>query len=581
LPLALTLMGRYVQQHAYAGQPRRLRAALERLGQREQRLSLAQPQAPLEAHPSLPLETPLSLASSIGLSVAVLPQDGQQMLGALALFPPKPTSFSEEAALAVSSGAPETLDTLVDRGLVESAEPGRYRLHQTIVDYSQNHGNQQEARRRLVTWAVTWIEAHQEDSLLEQELPILLEALRLAATEPLQQLLIQGSTKLAPFLLARGFYTTAEDLLHQAQVAAQTQEDSGGLVASLYHLSAIAEKWGDYVQAERLLQESLPLARQQEDPDQLSTILMELGVLRSFQGDLAQAQRYLEEGLLLARQAGSTTIQACLLVNLGALLADRGQLEEAQRQYQEGRYLAQVAEQPRWICAALEGLAQVAVRRSDYPQGEGYARAALALARQYGYRERQCGTLTNLGVLALDQGKFGQAEEYFDESLQWARELGHREAICRALLNLSEVRLRLGRLADAETALDEAFALAYQLDHRHYRCHGFRLQGEIHLHRGNLAQAEAALQEGIALARASTYQWVLSALLCSWGEAQLAGQQRDGALSAFEEALDLAQKIESQELEAAARFGLARLAAQCDDPKQARQQSAVETASRG
>lgn len=142
------------------------------------------------------------------------------MLGALALFPQKPTSFSEEAALAVSSGTPETLDTLVDRGLVESVGLGRYRLHQTIVDYAQIHGDQQEARRRLVTWAVTWIETHQEDALLEQELPILLEAVRLAGAEKLQPFLMQCSVTLAPFLLARGFYTTAEDLLHQAQVAA-------------------------------------------------------------------------------------------------------------------------------------------------------------------------------------------------------------------------------------------------------------------------------------------------------------------------------------------------------------------------
>lgn len=578
LPLALTLMGKYVQQHAYAGQPRRLRDALERLSQREQRLSLAQPQAPLEAHPSFPSETPLSLAASIGLSVAALPPDAQQMLGALALFPPKPTSFSEEAALAVSSGMPETLDTLVDRGLVESAEPGRYRLHQTIVDYEQLDSDQQEARRRLVTWAVTWIETHQEDALLEQELPILLEALRLAEAAQLQPFLMQGSITLAPFLLARGLYATAEGLLQQAQLAAHVQEQMAGVITSLFHLSTIAEKRGDYAQAERLLQVSLPLARQQGIPDQLSTILMELGVLCSLQGDLPQAQSYLEEGLRLARQAGSITTQARLLVNLGALLADRGQLGEAQCQYQEAWQLAQVAEQPRWICAALEGLAQVALRRGDYPQGETYVCAALALARQNGYRERLCGALTNLGVLALDRGQFVQAEQYFGESLQWAQELGHREAACRALLNLSEVRLRLGRLAEAETTLEEAFALASQLDHRHYRCHGFRLRGEIHLQQGHLVEAEAALQEGITLARDSAYQWVLSVQLCSWGDVHLARHQRAAARSAFEEALDLARKIESQELEATARFGLARLAAQGGDLEQARQQGQVSVA---
>lgn len=573
LPLALTLIGKYVQQHAYAEQPRRLRDALKRLEQREERLHMAQPLAPLEAHPSLPPETPLSLAASIGLSVAALTRDAQDMLWALAAFPPKPTSFSEEAALAVSAGTPETLDALVDSGLVESAGAGRYRLHQTIVDYAHLRGDQHEASRRLITWAVAWIETYQEDALLEQELPILLEALRLAGTERLQPLLIQGGTKLVPFLLARGFYATAEHLLQYVQDAAQAQNHVSGLITSLFQLSTIAEKRGDYAQAETLLQAGLRLARQQGDSEQLSTVLMELGILRSLRGDLPSAQGHLEEGLLLARRAGNGATQARIQVNLGSLLMDRGQLVDAQRQYQEAWQLAQAKQQPHLLCAALDGLASLAVRRGDYPQGETYARAALTLTRQYGYRERLCGALTNVGVLAMDQGQFAQAEGYFGESLQWARELGHREATCRALINLSEVRLRLGRHAEAETTLEEALTLAYQLDHRHYLCHCFRLLGVIQLQQHHLARAEDALQKGIALARAaSAYHWILSALLGSWGDVKLAEQQGEAAQMAFEEALALAQMIESQELEAGVRYGLARLAASRSDLAQARQQ---------
>lgn len=573
LPLALTLIGKYVQQHAYTGQPRRLRDALKRLGQREERLHLAQPLAPLETHPSLPLETPLSLAASIGLSVAALPPEAQAMLWTLASFPSKPTTFSEEAALAVSAGVPETLDALVDRGLIESAGSGRYRLHQTIVDYAQVHSDQHEARNRLVAWAVNWLETHQEDALVEQELPILLEALRFAGTEQFHSRLIQGTTKLVPFLLARGFYATAEELLHQVLAAAQAEHHIDGLVTSHFHLSTIAEKRGDYAQAEMLLHTALRLAGQQEVPDQISTVLMELGILRSLRGDLPQAQEYLEEGLTYARRAGNGATQARILVNLGSLLLDRGQLEASQRHYQEAWQLAKADHQPRFICAALDGLASLAVRRGDYSQGETYARAALTLTRQYGYRERLCGALTNIGVMALDRGQFAEAEDYFSESLQWARELGHREASCRALINLSEVRLCLGRPAEAEAALEEALSLARQLDHRHYLCHCLRLLGVIQLKQGRLAQAEEALQAGITLARAaSAYHWILSALLSSWGNVQLAQQNGEAAQLAFEEALDLARKLESQELEVGARYGLARLAAHCGNLSQAHQQ---------
>lgn len=572
LPLALTLLGTYVQQQAYTRQPRRLREALERLSQREQRLQLAHPQAPLAAHPSLPLETPLSLAASIGLSVADLSPEAQEMLGALALFPPKPTNFSEEAALAVSAGTPATLDALVDRGLVESAGPGRYRLHQTIVDYAQVHSTQHEASRRLIIWAVNWIEAYQEDGGLEDEFPLLLEALRLAEAAPLQEFLIRGGIKLVPFLLARGFYATAEQLLQRVHEAAEAQQQLSEQITSLFHLSTIAEKRGDYDQAETRLQVGLRLARQQGEPDLLSTLLMEVGVLRALRGDVPSAQGYLEEGLRLARQAGNGATQARILVSLGSLLMDRGLLEDAQRHYQDARRLAQAAQQPVSICAALDGLASLAVRRGEYPQGEIYAQEALELTRQYGYRERLAGALTNVGVLALDQGHFAQAEASFAESLQWAQEVGHREAICRALINLGEVRWRLERFAEAEEAIAAAFALARQLDHRHYLCHCFRLRGVLHLQQGHLARADEAFQEGIALARAaSAYHWVLSALLSSWGEVHLARQHGEAAQRAFEEALALARTIESQELEATACYGLARLAAQRGDLVQAHQ----------
>lgn len=136
LPLALTLMGTYLQSEAYTGQPRRLRTALARLCHAEERLQLTIPQAPLERHTGLPEGAPLSLEALIGMSYWQLDRTAQQVLARLSTFPPKPQSFSEEAALAVSAAPVETLDILIDTGLLETAGPGRYALHRTIADYA-------------------------------------------------------------------------------------------------------------------------------------------------------------------------------------------------------------------------------------------------------------------------------------------------------------------------------------------------------------------------------------------------------------------------------------------------------------
>ena len=64
LPLALTLIGKYLRMQTHSGQPRRLRTALDRLQHVDERLRLAQPRGPADISPGLPPETPLSLASS-------------------------------------------------------------------------------------------------------------------------------------------------------------------------------------------------------------------------------------------------------------------------------------------------------------------------------------------------------------------------------------------------------------------------------------------------------------------------------------------------------------------------------------
>ena len=59
LPLALTLMGKYLAAQTFTGQPRRLQAALTQLHDTEQRLHVSMPTALRERSPSLPADIPL------------------------------------------------------------------------------------------------------------------------------------------------------------------------------------------------------------------------------------------------------------------------------------------------------------------------------------------------------------------------------------------------------------------------------------------------------------------------------------------------------------------------------------------
>ena len=95
------LIGKYLRSQTYSGQLRRLHAALERLHHAETRLQLTEPQALIERSPSLPISKPISLQNLIEVSDQQLDEQARHTLRSLSVFPAKPNSFSEEAALAV------------------------------------------------------------------------------------------------------------------------------------------------------------------------------------------------------------------------------------------------------------------------------------------------------------------------------------------------------------------------------------------------------------------------------------------------------------------------------------------------
>ncbi len=183
LPLALTLMGKYLGAQAFTRQPRRMEAALAQLYDAKHRLGVSVPISLGERSPSLPEHIPLSLHAAIAISDQQLSPQAHATLCALSVFSPKPNSFSEEAALVVSQQPVEMLDALWDAGLLESCGPARYTLHQTIADYARTQAKDQLAQQRLVSYMLAYIQAHKHNyEALEREASNILGALEASAT---------------------------------------------------------------------------------------------------------------------------------------------------------------------------------------------------------------------------------------------------------------------------------------------------------------------------------------------------------------------------------------------------------------
>ena len=165
LPLALVIMGRYLAHEGRTGRPRRVRAALESLRDSAQRLRLEAPSSLLEASPTLPEGTPLSLLASVALSVCSLDSETRRVMRALSVLRAMPHSFDEGAAAAVTGAEPSVLDRLEDIGLLESVGPDRYALQPAIADFARSQLTDEEAKefhRRALDYVNGKLREHEE-----------------------------------------------------------------------------------------------------------------------------------------------------------------------------------------------------------------------------------------------------------------------------------------------------------------------------------------------------------------------------------------------------------------------------------
>lgn len=501
LPLALTIAGNYLHTQAYGKQPRRIRAAISRLQEAQERLLLTRPSALVERGSTLSADAPISLQTLIAVSEQHLSEPARQALRALSVFPPKPNSFSEEAALAVSDVPVEALDELSDAGLLESSEPGRYMLHQVLADYARAHLTNQEPWQRLVSYMTEFATTYTRDyERLEQESANIITALRLASSQEVHAAaLVRGTSAFAQFLADRGLHVQAEEFLLQAEQAARSLQEQAGLAAILYYRGGMQFDRGQFSEAAASLQESLNLARREADQERICLCLGLLSTIARFAGNNQQAIQYCQEGLTLARQvdnqAEANPLLCPLLLNLGTTFCEQGDYEQAERYLQEGLARTRQTGNRALLCSQLVNSAQVAFYQGDHTRAEAYTSEAVEVARQIGYLYALATAVGNLGAMIAERGQYDEAEIYQQEALQLGRQLENPVTTCITLGNLGDLALKQGHTDRAEEYLQEALALVRQVERPVLLCEVLELWGEVCLRQQRLDQAAATFRE--------------------------------------------------------------------------------------
>lgn len=493
LPLALILIGKFLKKEAHDEKPRRLHKALERLKKTEERLRLEEIQGVLERHPSLPDGAPLSLLAAIGISYEALDEVSSLALRSLSVFPPKPNTFSEEAALAVCIVSEEVLYTLTDYGLLENSGGGseRYMLHQVISDYAKTQLGEMENRdvfqrylRYFVELAEIMESKLQEEpqrleglGQLEKEYENLLAALRWSLERNLNneeaEMALRLASALEEFWLLNGQAHDGCDwlkkLLEKNNVVSQTLRAKALLkIGNLYRFQ------DKHNESQEYYQQSLDLYGSLGENEQKAWILFYLGLSEADHGeDLKALERY-EEALELFDNLNNQKGIASVSHNIGRVKLNQGEYDAA-REYTDKslniyctyRNLKQLTlkdeEEYAWI---LHNSVRIYV--SAYPQevnkakqenNEGFV-LFYKLKNEHGI----AWSFFNQAILKLNQGKNKAAYLFSKKALALFRRLNNTGGVAWANQVLGRTYLRERRYDKSRECYQEKLKIQQDLN---------------------------------------------------------------------------------------------------------------------
>ena len=562
LPLALILISRYLRKVGYGGQTERLRMALHQLRETQARLRLEQQVMPTH-HPSLTTHTTISLQAAISMSVEALSESERSALLSLATFPPKPDSFSAEAALAVAETSPQTLQTLQNAGLLESSGP-RYLLHQSVADYGLTVRNDDSSIPRFVSYFVEYIEQNAgKHKLFDLENTNLLEALNLAKTHRLDDLFIRGAYLIDRYLHHRGLYEIEQELLTRAERLAREQHKTVDLLYVLNRSCTLQLAVGDNQRAEASAREGLALAREEGLLAQQCRFLNQLGYILLILAKYDESQEVLIEGEAIARSIGNTKETSAFLNVLGSLAYDRTDVDKADFYWRQGLELEQEREIQNndAISRFLMQLGLLAYLKDDHAQRQYYYEEALKILRVEGDSATLCQVLVNLATMYVDQGKLDKAEPAVDEALAIVTQSGHRPSMVDLLAFKGELLIFRGKYEEAEPYCKKSLALATQLELVKGSINAKWLSGTLAHKRGLYQEAEAWLQQSLQSAQEIDSFMLIHPILCELAEVNRAMRKFEEATDILNEALELAREAGHTSSVALALFGLAETSA--------------------
>ncbi|MBX7214668.1 MAG: tetratricopeptide repeat protein [Thermoflexales bacterium] len=460
LPLAVSLAARAAWKMADTGTKAPVQ---ELISQLEAGIGLGpgQPMSPLERPPSLSARTVVSLDAVIALSFETLSEAERRMLVAMAIHTPKPDTFSRAAGCAVGGCSMDSIDRLIDSGLLEVAGDDRLTIHQTIADFASRLERDTDAPVRLIEHYTGFARENVgKFPVLDRDLSNILHATDLARRHqfklfsPLVSLLYR-------FFVVRGQFSRGLLLEREAYELCRSIGDEAGMATSAMHI-------GNFIRL-RL-------------------------------GDRREAETWLREAIRRFEALGSISKQANTLLLLGYVLQDMQRLTEADEHFSTAIEIGEKIGEHDVVADGLNSQGVSAVARGDNDGADVLYQRALEIGRRNDFHLITAVILGNLGNRMAERGDFIKAATYFDEGVKISQRHGFTHRVFRTRMDWGGAAIACGAYDEAEFQFRSALTVAEQTGSHRSISEVRRALGKLAHQRGHTAEAERHFEEALQTA---------------------------------------------------------------------------------
>lgn len=316
-----------------------------------------------------------------------------------------------------------------------------------------------------------------------------------------------------------GAYEPALNLFRSAVTGFRSQHDAAGEAQTLYYLGETHLAMGNYYDARNNYWLALPIYRDQlGDRRYEGLLLQQIGWTYHVSGDYGNSQSFYFQALNVRQTIGDQAGEADNLALLGRWYHDQELYTQALENYQQAQIIYRQLGNQEHASRLLVTMADIYLRTWQIDAAQDHYEQALYVAQALDDEAQQAYALRSLGILASLSGQYQTALTYFQQALDIYRQTGDQVGEGRTLAMIGNTYRELGYTSALET-LREAISIQ-------------RVSGD---------------EEG----QAETLNYI----------GELLYEQRDygQALNNFEQARDIALRIDSTRNEAMAYHGIARV----------------------